>query len=205
MAYVTWMRPGFELGLAMQEIVKKNPAGQRHHDGPARLHLLGRRRQGMLPAHAGFHRARRAVHRGQISGQGRRREGLRRRRNIRRSRRRSASEVFAAILPWLRGQVSQQKRFIATIQDDDKILRFVNSDDAPRLAELGTSCPDHFLRTKIKPLYVDWDPQTGDTRRVEKQTAPPAWRSIARITRPITRSASTPTRPRCAIRTRPWF
>jgi rhamnose utilization protein RhaD (predicted bifunctional aldolase and dehydrogenase) len=35
-----------------------------------------------------------------------------------------------------------------------KILRFVNSKDAPRLSELGTSCPDHFLRTKIKPLYI---------------------------------------------------
>jgi rhamnulose-1-phosphate aldolase/alcohol dehydrogenase len=57
----------------------------------------------------------------------------------------------------LRGQVSQQRRFIGTVQDDEKILRFVNSKDAPRLAELGTSCPDHFLRTKIKPLYVDFD------------------------------------------------
>ncbi|HMP43422.1 MAG TPA: hypothetical protein PKA05_23820, partial [Roseiflexaceae bacterium] len=41
-------------------------------------------------------------------------------------------------------------------------MRFVNSSDAPRLAELGTSCPDHFLRTKIKPLYVAWDPQHED-------------------------------------------
>jgi rhamnulose-1-phosphate aldolase/alcohol dehydrogenase len=72
------------------------------------------------------------------------------------------AEIFAAVLPWLRGQVSQQKRFIGTVQDDEKILRFVNSKDAARLAELGTSCPDHFLRTKIKPLYVDWDPATGD-------------------------------------------
>jgi len=71
-------------------------------------------------------------------------------------------EVFAAILPWLRGQVSQQRRFIGTIQDDEKILRFVNSNEAARLAELGTSCPDHFLRTKIKPLYVDWNPQRED-------------------------------------------
>jgi rhamnulose-1-phosphate aldolase/alcohol dehydrogenase len=63
-------------------------------------------------------------------------------------------KVLARLLPWLRGQVSQQRRFIGTVQDDDKILRFVNSADAPRLAELGTSCPDHFLRTKIKPLYV---------------------------------------------------
>jgi len=79
--------------------------------------------------------------------------------------------VFAAILPWLRGQVSRQKRFIGTIQDDEKILRFVNSKDAPRLAELGTSCPDHFLRTKIKPLYVDWDPATGDIAALEKKLA----------------------------------
>jgi rhamnulose-1-phosphate aldolase/alcohol dehydrogenase len=68
--------------------------------------------------------------------------------------------TFARILPWLRGQISQQHRFIATIQDDDATLRFVNSVDAPRLAELGTSCPDHFLRTKIKPLYVDWNPHS---------------------------------------------
>ena len=66
--------------------------------------------------------------------------------------------VFAEILPWLRGQVSQFKRFVGTIQEDATILRFVNSVDAPRLAELGTSCPDHFLRTKIKPLYVAWNP-----------------------------------------------
>jgi rhamnulose-1-phosphate aldolase/alcohol dehydrogenase len=70
--------------------------------------------------------------------------------------------IFAEILPWLRGQVSQYKRFIGTIQEDDAILRFVNSHDAPRLAALGTSCPDHFLRTKIKPLYVAWDPEAGD-------------------------------------------
>ncbi len=81
-------------------------------------------------------------------------------------------EVFTAILPWLRGQVSQQKRFIGTVQDDEKILRFVNSKDAARLAELGTSCPDHFLRTKIKPLYVDWNPQEDvDALRTKLQRA----------------------------------
>jgi rhamnulose-1-phosphate aldolase/alcohol dehydrogenase len=72
-------------------------------------------------------------------------------------------------LPWLRGQVSQQKRFVGTIQDDEKILRFVNSRDAARLAELGTSCPDHFLRTKIKPLYVDWNPQKEDAEALKKK------------------------------------
>ncbi len=57
------------------------------------------------------------------------------------------------------------------MQDDEKILRFVNSQQAERLAELGTSCPDHFLRTKIKPLYVDWNPQTEDTAALKKKLA----------------------------------
>jgi rhamnulose-1-phosphate aldolase/alcohol dehydrogenase len=67
------------------------------------------------------------------------------------------SKIWSKILPWLRGQIGRQKRFIATLQDDDTILRFVNSKEAERLAGLGTSCPDHFLRTKIKPLYISLD------------------------------------------------
>ena len=47
------------------------------------------------------------------------------------------------------------------------MLRFVNSVDGPRLAELGTSCPDHFLRTKIKPLFVDWDPAAATSTALE--------------------------------------
>lgn len=70
--------------------------------------------------------------------------------------------VFSQVLPWLRGQVSQHRRVLGTVQEDPGILRFVNSHDAPRLAALGTSCPDHFLRTKIKPLYVDWSPEEGN-------------------------------------------
>jgi hypothetical protein len=67
--------------------------------------------------------------------------------------------------------VSQQNRFIGTVQSDPTILRFVNSHDAPRLAKLGTSCPDHFLRTKIKPLYVAWNPQTEDTTSLLRKLA----------------------------------
>lgn len=67
--------------------------------------------------------------------------------------------LLVEVLPKLRGMVSQQSKFIGTVQSDATILEFVNSHDAARLAELGTSCPDHFLRTKIKPLYVDWNPQ----------------------------------------------
>ena len=69
------------------------------------------------------------------------------------------NKILFKLLPVLRGKVSQQNRFVGTVHITEKVLQFVNSEDAPRLAEIGTSCPDHFLRTKIKPLYVDWDPQ----------------------------------------------
>ncbi len=72
------------------------------------------------------------------------------------------SSLLAQFLPVARGMVSAKAKLIATIQTDEQIMRFVNSVDAPRLADLGTSCPDHFLRTKIKPLYVDWNPDSGD-------------------------------------------
>lgn len=66
--------------------------------------------------------------------------------------------ILVKLLPRLRGMVSQHSRSIATIHVTERVLQFANSVDARRLAELGTSCPDHFLRTKIKPLYVEWDP-----------------------------------------------
>jgi rhamnulose-1-phosphate aldolase/alcohol dehydrogenase len=79
------------------------------------------------------------------------------------------TEILVRLLPKLRGMVSQANRFIGTVHVTESVLQFVNSVDAPRLAEIGTSCPDHFLRTKIKPLYVDWDPQKeSDEILIEK-------------------------------------
>ena len=52
---------------------------------------------------------------------------------------------------------------IAHFSDSDAVLRFVNSADAAALAEKGTSCPDHFVRTKVKPLFVNWDAKNGTT------------------------------------------
>jgi len=75
-------------------------------------------------------------------------------------------EILFALLPWLRGEIGRTKRLVATLQYDEKVLRFANSHDASRLAALGTSCPDHFLRTKIQPLYVDWDPSSKDVERL---------------------------------------
>ncbi len=78
-------------------------------------------------------------------------------------------ELLYDLLPWLRGQLSRNGRRIATIHSDSNILQFVNSQDAARLAGLGTSCPDHFLRTKIEPLYLDWDPGAGDVASLRQK------------------------------------
>jgi len=170
MAYVPWMRPGFELGLAMQEICKRNPN--------AKAIMMGQHgfiswadddKECYLRTLDFIERASQFIDKKYAEKGGDARSfGGQKFPTLAPEKR---NEVFAAILPWLRGQVSQQKRFIATIQDDEKILRFVNSNDAPRLAELGTSCPDHFLRTKIKPLYVEWNPQANDLAVLKKKLA----------------------------------
>jgi rhamnulose-1-phosphate aldolase/alcohol dehydrogenase len=161
MAYVPWMRPGFELGLAMQTISKAHPEvkaimmGQHgfiswdDDDKTCYLRTLE-----FIEKAAAYIDAKYQAKGGHSTV-----FGGAKYQTLPEAQRHA---TFAAILPWLRGQVSQQKRFIGTVQEDEAILRFVNSKDAARLAELGTSCPDHFLRTKIKPLYVDWNPATGD-------------------------------------------
>ena len=166
--YVPWMRPGFELGLAMQDMARKNPKlrgimmGQHglinwaDDDKDCYFTTLD-----LIEKAAAFIEKKYAANGGDQAAFG----GAKYQPLAPEKRR----EIFAAILPWLRGQVSQQRRFIGTVQDDEKILRFVNSKDAPRLAESGTSCPDHFLRTKIKPLYVDWHPQAGDLAALKRK------------------------------------
>ena len=71
-------------------------------------------------------------------------------------------EVAAEIFPFLRGQIAKQQLFIGHYNDLPEVLRFANSHDGARLAFQGTSCPDHFIRTKVRPLYVNWNPQHED-------------------------------------------
>jgi rhamnulose-1-phosphate aldolase/alcohol dehydrogenase len=61
----------------------------------------------------------------------------------------------AALAPTIRGIASQDRPMVGHFTDSDVVLDFLAGADHPRLAELGTSCPDHFLRTKVKPLVLD--------------------------------------------------
>jgi rhamnulose-1-phosphate aldolase/alcohol dehydrogenase len=67
----------------------------------------------------------------------------------------SRQERAAQLAPTLRGFCSSQTKMIGHFTDDERVLEFINSNDLERLAPLGTSCPDHFLRTKISPLVLN--------------------------------------------------
>ncbi len=77
------------------------------------------------------------------------------------------ARIAAQLMPVIRGKVSAPKqRVIGSFSDSEDVLGFVNSNAAKQLAHLGTSCPDHFIRTKIRPLFVEWDP-SGDEKDLE--------------------------------------
>ena len=63
---------------------------------------------------------------------------------------------------------------IGHFTDDERVLEFINSNDLERLAPMGTSCPDHFLRTKISPLVLDLaaDEDLTDTNKIKEKLAP---------------------------------
>ena len=168
MAYVPWMRPGLELGLAMQQIAKENPKvkavmmGQHGfiswHDDEKVCYEQTLQFIEEAAAYIESKYEAKGGHAKAFGGQKYQSLDVARRHT-----------VLASILPWLRGQISKERRFIGTVQEDEAILRFANSKDAARLAGLGTSCPDHFLRTKIQPLYVDWNPQSEDEPTLRKK------------------------------------
>ncbi|MES2201647.1 MAG: bifunctional rhamnulose-1-phosphate aldolase/short-chain dehydrogenase [candidate division FCPU426 bacterium] len=155
-AWIPWQRPGFELGLRLQEACKRYPKARgfilaQHgnvswadDDKACYIWTLD-----MIEKAAKFLAAR---DKGEQAFGGRKYADLD-------ADKREAG--LAELLPWLRGRLSRNKRVVATVDSHPALMQFIQSQDAPRLSELGTSCPDHFLRTKIKPLYVAWDHSEG--------------------------------------------
>lgn len=80
----------------------------------------------------------------------------------------------SALAPILRGFCSSKQPMIGHFTDDERVLQFINSRDLDTLAPLGTSCPDHFLRTKISPLVLELkaDADLSDVEALKKQLAP---------------------------------
>ncbi|NTE00023.1 bifunctional aldolase/short-chain dehydrogenase [Agrobacterium tumefaciens] len=80
----------------------------------------------------------------------------------------------AALAPVLRGLCSSKQHMIGHFTDDVRVLEFTNSNDLSRLAPMGTSCPDHFLRTKISPLVLDLaiDEDLSDVKAIKEKLLP---------------------------------
>ncbi len=70
--------------------------------------------------------------------------------------------IATKLMPAIRGMISESERKVGHFDDPAAVLEFVSSRDLEALARLGTSCPDHFLRTKIRPLVIDFDPANPD-------------------------------------------
>jgi rhamnulose-1-phosphate aldolase/alcohol dehydrogenase len=77
-------------------------------------------------------------------------------------------EIAAAVMPVIRGAVSDGKRMLLTFDDGEDVLRFAGSRDAVKLSQVGAACPDHLVHTKMKPLLVDWDPSSGDVEALKE-------------------------------------
>jgi rhamnulose-1-phosphate aldolase/alcohol dehydrogenase len=152
--WVPWQRPGFDLGLVMRDALKKNP----------NLNGLIMGQHGLInwadDDKACYELTLQLIERAALyieqHDKGEKTFGGQKYASLNEEER---NKLLVQLLPKLRGMVSQKNRFIGTVHVTESVLQFVNSNDASRLAEIGTSCPDHFLRTKIKPLYVDWNPQ----------------------------------------------
>ncbi|WP_026370577.1 bifunctional rhamnulose-1-phosphate aldolase/short-chain dehydrogenase [Kallotenue papyrolyticum] len=164
--WLPWQRPGFDLGLRLQQICREHPHARGVVLGSHGLICWADDDKACYETTLDLiERAARYI---EARDRGEQTFGGQRYPIPPEAQRRA---LLAELLPWLRGQLSRERRFIATIQDDPATLRFVNSVDAPRLAALGTSCPDHFLRTKIKPLYVAWDPAREDSATLQQRLA----------------------------------
>jgi NAD(P)-dependent dehydrogenase (short-subunit alcohol dehydrogenase family) len=77
------------------------------------------------------------------------------------------AKIAREILPALRGAVSSNRRVIAHYADHEDALAFANAKWARELSSLGTSCPDHFLRTRVCPMFIPWEPQSGDAKSLK--------------------------------------
>lgn len=153
MGWVPWQRPGFDLGLQLEKCLNDNPGIRGIVLGSHGLFTWGDTSYECyinsleVIETASEYIAKKIEENGQVFG-GQKIESL------------PAEErksKAAQIMPLLRGLASSENRMVGHFTDSDAVLEFINSNDLERLAPLGTSCPDHFLRTKIQPLVLTLD------------------------------------------------
>jgi rhamnulose-1-phosphate aldolase/alcohol dehydrogenase len=152
LGFLPWQRPGFDLGLKLGEMAARHPKYVGVVLGGHGLFTWGETSKvcyettlGVIQQAADWL----AAHEKKPSFAGAKRQ------SAPAARRR---EIAARLMPLIRGRISVGERKTGHFTDAPEVLEFVNSNALEKLAPLGTSCPDHFLRTKIRPLVLPYDP-----------------------------------------------
>lgn len=168
--WVDWQRPGFDLGIQLKDCLDTNPGIKGIMLGAHGLFTWGN------TAYESYINTLEVIDRcaeylNENIGKTKSIFGGKNRESLAKQVRMNKA---AALAPVLRGFCSSQSKMIGHFTDDERVLEFINSKDLSRLAPLGTSCPDHFLRTKISPLVLDLsvDEDLNDVTAVKKKIAP---------------------------------
>jgi rhamnulose-1-phosphate aldolase/alcohol dehydrogenase len=168
--WVEWQRPGFDLGLKMDECLQQNPGIRGIMLGSHGLFTWGD------TAYESYINTLEVIEKcaeylEENYGKTRPVFGGSKLESLDKDAR---LKQAATLAPVLRGFCSNNTSMVGHFSDDDRVLEFINSNDLDRLAPLGTSCPDHFLRTKISPLVLDLKPDedVSDTAAIQEKLAP---------------------------------
>ena len=158
--WLPWKRPGFELGLWLEKFCRENPDANGVVLAGHGLFTWGD------TAKECYETTIRIINRA-IGWFEEKTAGKQAFGGSVRPRLSSAERLAIAekLMPAIRGMISASECKIGHFDDSDAVLEFVSSQEMERLAELGTSCPDHFLRTKRNPLVVDFDPANPDIEK----------------------------------------
>ncbi len=163
--WLPWQRPGFELGLMLERAVRDNPDCDGILLGSHGLFSWGdTQRECYLNSirtidQMGTFIKEHESGKGAIFG------------GVEDEPAPNRQEIAAHILPALRGIISSNRRVIAHYADNEDALTFAGSKWARELGSLGTSCPDHFLRTKICPMFVAWQPAKQSVDELKRTIA----------------------------------
>jgi rhamnose utilization protein RhaD (predicted bifunctional aldolase and dehydrogenase)/NAD(P)-dependent dehydrogenase (short-subunit alcohol dehydrogenase family) len=159
--WVPWQRPGFELALLIERAVKENPGAEGLVLGGHGLFTWGMTQRDcyLNSIHTidqmGEFIVRHQEKKGSLFG------------GIEHPPLQDRKRIATQILPSLRGALSSNRRVVAHYADDGDALAFAGSKWAKELSALGTSCPDHFLRTRVCPWFLDWDPAQDDVEALK--------------------------------------
>jgi len=162
LAWLPWQRPGFELGMMLKKIVADTPGCDGVVLGGHGLFTWGNtQRESYLNTITIIDQLGQFIERHAATA-GHKHFG-----GAKVKTRKDRAEIATTIMPTLRGAVSRKQRWIGSYTGSEQVLHFVNSESAEKLAHLGTSCPDHFIRTKIRPMFIKWNP-AGDPSELKE-------------------------------------